>query len=32
MHKAWLGYKRNEWESHCYHVSDWETVRYLKQF
>jgi len=32
MHKAWLGYKRNEWESHCYHVSDWETARYLKQF
>lgn len=32
MHKAWLDYKKAEWESYCYHVSDWELARYLKQY
>jgi glutamine synthetase len=32
MHKAWLDYKRDEWMSYNYHVSDWEKARYLKMF
>lgn len=32
MHGAWLSYKRDEWASYNYHVSDWEYERYLKFF
>ncbi|OYV52464.1 MAG: type III glutamate--ammonia ligase [Acidocella sp. 20-58-15] len=32
MHGAWLGYKRDEWASYAYHVSDWEYNRYLSFF
>jgi glutamine synthetase len=32
MYKAWLDYKRDEWLSYNYHVSDWEKARYLKMF
>lgn len=32
MFKAWLDYKRDEWMSYNYHVSDWEKARYLKMF
>lgn len=32
MHEAWLAYKRGEWASYAYHVSDWEYNRYLTMF
>lgn len=32
MFEAWLSYKRQEWASYTYHVSDWEYNRYLKMF
>jgi glutamine synthetase len=32
MFKSWLDYKRDEWMSYSYHVSDWEKARYLKMF
>lgn len=32
MFKSWLDYKRDEWMSYNYHVSDWEKSRYLKMF
>ncbi len=32
MFDAWLAYKRNEWASYIYHVSDWEYSRYLRFF
>lgn len=32
MYDAWLGYKREEWASYNYHVSDWEYDRYLRFF
>ena len=32
MHDAWLTYKRDEWVSYNYHVSDWEYDRYLNFF
>ena len=32
MFKTWLDYKRDEWMSYNYHVSDWEKARYLKMF
>jgi glutamine synthetase len=32
MHEAWLSYKREEWASYTYHVSDWEYNRYLAMF
>jgi glutamine synthetase len=32
MHKAWLDFKRDEWQSYTTHVSDWEMKRYLKMF
>lgn len=32
MCKAWLDYKRDEWLSYSFHVSEWEKARYLKQF
>lgn len=32
MHKAWLEYKRDEWQSYSTHVSSWEIDRYLKMF
>lgn len=32
MHSAWLAYKRDEWASYNYHVSDWEYERYLRFF
>jgi glutamine synthetase len=32
MRDTWLEYKRNEWASYVYHVSDWEHARYLKMF
>ncbi len=32
MRRAWLDYKKDEWQSFCNHVTDWEKARYLKQF
>jgi len=32
MHKAWVGYKRSEWNEYCKHVSEWEVKRYLRQY
>lgn len=32
MFGAWLDYKRDEWASYAYHVSDWEYNRYLSFF
>ncbi len=32
MFGAWLDYKRDEWASYAYHVSDWEYDRYLSFF
>lgn len=32
MRDAWLSYKRDEWASYSFHVSDWEYERYLKLF
>jgi glutamine synthetase len=32
MRDVWLDYKRNEWLSFGFHVTDWEKERYLKQF
>jgi glutamine synthetase len=32
MFKAWLDYKREEWQSYTSHVTDWEKQRYLKFF
>jgi glutamine synthetase len=32
MRDVWLEYKRNEWLSFGFHVTDWEKERYLKQF
>ena len=32
MFGAWLAYKRDEWASYAYHVSDWEYNRYLSFF
>jgi glutamine synthetase len=32
MFKAWLDYKRDEWQSFTSHVTDWEKARYLKFF
>jgi glutamine synthetase len=32
MFQSWLDYKRDEWLSYNYHVTDWEKSRYLKQF
>ncbi|HQT62879.1 MAG: type III glutamate--ammonia ligase [Acidocella sp. 20-57-95] len=32
MYKAWLDYKRDEWNSFSHHVSNWERERYLKFF
>jgi glutamine synthetase len=32
MHRAWLDYKREEWMSYNYHITDWEKSRYLKMF
>lgn len=32
MFKAWLEYKRNEWDEFYNHVSDWERRRYISMF
>lgn len=32
MRDTWLEWKRNEWLSYTFHVSDWEKDRYLKMF
>jgi len=30
MWRAWIDFKRDEWQSYITHVSDWEKTRYLK--
>jgi len=32
MYRAWIEYKREEWQSYTSHVSEWEFDRYLKFF
>jgi glutamine synthetase len=32
MFEVWLSYKRDEWASYAYHVSDWEYKHYLSMF
>ena len=32
MHKTYVDFKREEWESYINHVSDWEVKQYLKFF
>ena len=32
MHKAWVTFKKAEWDDYCRHVSEWEVSRYLRQF
>jgi glutamine synthetase len=32
MFKAWLEYKRAEWQDYQTHISDWERARYFTMF
>jgi glutamine synthetase len=29
MYRVFMHYKRDEWERHCAHVSDWDVTEYL---